>query len=689
MDDAVEVLEATRVGLLCTVASGTSLVGFALLFTTPRRRSNVWLGAFLLLVGANFSAQALHLVLPHSDWARSLGYVALTLDPFALAYFASLFPRRSPNADGLGPLLLAVSGVFAAAEAVGRVFSEPLEGNTWRIAFFVYLAGCYLYAARRVTAAFVEERSSIMAAQLRAVMLGVLVVTLTRVALLGDDLRPEIASLAERSGFDPDKTFMVTSLGVRCGALLVLLLWVAGTLRRASEPLRRAEGLATLRSAVVICALIAGAWAVNRVIYLAEFEGAPLAPAPVWRSIRDLSEYSTYAIRWLVFCGAMAVGIVRYQALAPNADALATAGLAVGAAIAFVGIGAAGVLVGPWAGAAFGVAILGALAFAGHRILRRRHGVRPNAYFHERALEVYRAKLAATLADGGDAAAPELVALRAKLGLRPSEHDALLAIAQAEEWRGGPVLLGRYRVLRRLGAGSYATVHLVQDASSGRLLALKRLLGHTAAIDAAMRELAVAQRVTHPNLIAIEEVTRVDDGAIVVMEYADGGSLRSALDSEGAIDGPRARAILRQALDAVGALHDAGIVHGDLKPDNILLAAHGDVRVADFGAARGQREGGTLAAAGAAALGTPRYIAPEVLAGARATARSDLYAIGVLAGELLRDPTEPWIAWMRRMTAAEPSARFASTSAALAALPPEPATQRLPPHIDAWSEVQT
>jgi serine/threonine-protein kinase len=357
-------------------------------------------------------------------------------------------------------------------------------------------------------------------------------------------------------------------------------------------------------------------------------------------------------------------------------------------------------------------------------VAQRRRGGPEASYLHQRSLEVYRSLLASSLADGplGEERLRDLASARARLGLSPREHEALFAIASMEETSaaGREVLLGRYEVLRSLGAGGQATVELARDRQGGGLVVLKRYrssaLGSQTRSTASLREFEVARRVSHPNLVAIHDLVPSDGETIIVMEHAEGGSLRDLLDRSGSPSEERATALLREALDGLQAVHDAGIIHGDLKPENVLLTREGRVKLTDFGVARMQPGHRTLVHA---TLGVPGgtlgYLSPEVLRGSDPSLSSDIYAMGRLAHELLtglppghgassashgRRPTEPqglppgWAEFIGKATAEEPRDRFPSAVAMASALPGgraaatrAEATGGLPPSRRTRSEV--
>lgn len=197
---------------------------------------------------------------------------------------------------------------------------------------------------------------------------------------------------------------------------------------------------------------------------------------------------------------------------------------------------------------------------------------------------------------------------------------------------------GRYRLLGELGRGGMATVHRAHDEILRRDVAIKILHPHLAADpafrDRFRREAQAAAALSHPNVVAIYDVGDTEDEAFLVLELVDGPTLRDVLRTRGRLRPSEVLSVLGPAAAGLAAAHRAGLVHRDVKPENVLLASDGTVKLSDFGLAR--------AAASATAtfgpdvlVGSPHYLAPEAVHGQPVDARADVYALGVLVYECL------------------------------------------------------
>ena len=199
------------------------------------------------------------------------------------------------------------------------------------------------------------------------------------------------------------------------------------------------------------------------------------------------------------------------------------------------------------------------------------------------------------------------------------------------------VLNNRYHLLNRIGEGGMAVVYRAYDQALDRVVALKVLrqgYGDDAAFLAHFqREARAAANLDHPNIVTVFDVGQDGDWHYIVMEYVEGHNLKDEIRDEAPFRVGRALDIAIQVCAAVGHAHRAGVVHCDLKPQNVLVAANGRVKVTDFGIARAR----SSAPQGEAEVvwGTPQYLSPEQAAGEPPTSASDVYAIGVILYEML------------------------------------------------------
>jgi tRNA A-37 threonylcarbamoyl transferase component Bud32 len=199
----------------------------------------------------------------------------------------------------------------------------------------------------------------------------------------------------------------------------------------------------------------------------------------------------------------------------------------------------------------------------------------------------------------------------------------------------GRLIAGRYRLLAKLGHGGMGTVWRAKDETVDREVAVKepRIPDHLPereranAFERMRREARAAARLDHPAVVNVHDVAVVDDRPWIVMELVQGRSLGSALQ-EGTLGAREAARIGLAVLGALEAAHAAGILHRDVKPDNVLLGRHDRVVLTDFGIA--QIEGETSLTDTGGFVGSPEYIAPERVLGQRPGPASDLWSLGVV-----------------------------------------------------------
>ncbi len=195
----------------------------------------------------------------------------------------------------------------------------------------------------------------------------------------------------------------------------------------------------------------------------------------------------------------------------------------------------------------------------------------------------------------------------------------------------GALLKGRYEIVREIGRGGYSVVYLARDREVESEVAIKLLVPPPAsarlARDRLRREVQAVRGLAHAQIVGVHDF--LEDGAwsFVVMDYVDGSDLAVRVRERGVLDPEDAARVGCDVAEALRAAHARGILHRDVKPQNILLDRTGAARLADFGAAR--LDGQASMTQTGALVGTLAYIAPEVMAGGRSDARSDLYALGI------------------------------------------------------------
>lgn len=201
----------------------------------------------------------------------------------------------------------------------------------------------------------------------------------------------------------------------------------------------------------------------------------------------------------------------------------------------------------------------------------------------------------------------------------------------------GRLLGGRYRIDRPLGGGGMALVYLGRDELLDRLVAIKMLrpefVDDEDFVGRFKLEAKAAARLSHPNIVAIYDVGRDDGLDYIVMEYVNGQTLKERIKTAGSLPPQGAVDIAVQVLAALEHAHSHGVVHRDIKPQNILLTGSGQVKVADFGIARAVGTQ-TLTDAGPI-MGSAHYVSPEQASGLPTGARTDLYSLGVVLFEML------------------------------------------------------
>ncbi|MCT9871713.1 Stk1 family PASTA domain-containing Ser/Thr kinase [Paenarthrobacter aurescens] len=199
----------------------------------------------------------------------------------------------------------------------------------------------------------------------------------------------------------------------------------------------------------------------------------------------------------------------------------------------------------------------------------------------------------------------------------------------------GTIVDGRYMVRSRLARGGMSTVYLATDQRLERDVALKVLHPHLANdptfLERLSREAKAAASLSHPHIVGV--LDQGEDGhiAYLVMEYVKGHTLRDVLNEQSALPPRLALALIDPVIEGLAAAHSSGLIHRDIKPENVLIADDGRIKVGDFGLARAVSANTSTGAL----IGTVAYLAPELVLGQPADARSDIYSAGIMLYEML------------------------------------------------------
>ncbi|MEA3201444.1 MAG: eukaryotic-like serine/threonine-protein kinase [Thermoplasmata archaeon] len=554
-----------------------------------------FMGAFALATSASGPGDALALSFVGAAWSLAI--------PALVVYAArTLWPSRAPRATGWLLVVLvaaaALLGVASAADPAMLVASVQRVPGGWGAA-----SGPLLYVNAALSAA--ADAAFVLVAA-RA----------TR--------DPEASEPARRAA---------GLLGLAFG---VFTLYSAGFFAASAltQPGRLAAPLFALRATATMAAGLAILTQAPRLASPARAWGPPVAACALavagLGALDDLlGDRGADALLRALFGALVIVAVVRYGLASadPRERARARSGLRIllaGASAAAVGLLVqAGLGAGALAWGAAGSAALLAFALAWRpmdllaaRILLATDDPRAVA---ERAR-----RYAAAFAIAGET--PALEELRRSLGITLHEHQLLV------QGRASREAIGRYALGPELHRGSTASVHLATDAQTGREVVVKRF--HAAREgQRILAEARALQAAASPRVVRLLDVGHEDGRAFLVMERAAGGSARDALDRAGPFPPERAVALVEDLLEALDAMHAAGLVHGDVKCENLLLDADGRGLLADLGSARASDPTSTLTSADAE--GSLATLAPEVARGQRPTPAADLYAAGAVLYRLL------------------------------------------------------
>lgn len=627
-----EVFWKATTALVSAAFAGGILVG------NRSRAANRFLAFFLLLIAGNQTAETFRALatteVAQLLWLR-IASVFASLDPFILYYFASIFPERNelnrPRwvAAAAAPLLVLIPGIFVLQLDPTSTLASHLVHRVWS----VYTTLLYLVALTHFVRRFLADEDE---APARWMVPALSVAALPVLARFAGHVGHDLFVLLGETGRTPEVS-LVTLTVVPALAAYGLHRWA-----RRRGPRDAARWVATWGVVGVAFAVLAK---------FPFFYNGLAAVTPLSRPVpgAGLFQGAAASWRWLLFGSLVSAGIARHAVLDLSLRSRARAAqvvvggwwIAILAALGYAGHDLMGTT-GEWFPVTLGLFFVAVTMTEGFRRIvrataRALYGV-PSREGVGARLELYREGVDQALAEDRSLEDDsELERLRAELGL--DERAAHLVRRLAGESVGplapGELLAGRYRVQDPVGSGASGRTFQARDEVLERRVVLKEIL-HGPADDpeAARREARLAGSVSHPNVVTVHDILERPQASVLVTEHVSTGTLGDRLSEDPPPSCKEALEILDGVLAGLAAVHDQGIVHRDLKPANVLLLEEGTPKLADFGVATSS-ENETLDAGESAVKGTRGWMAPEQRRGEQATPETDLYALGVLARELL------------------------------------------------------
>jgi serine/threonine protein kinase len=211
--------------------------------------------------------------------------------------------------------------------------------------------------------------------------------------------------------------------------------------------------------------------------------------------------------------------------------------------------------------------------------------------------------------------------------------------APKEELTRGTTFAGRYEIIEELGKGGMGRVYRVEDTKAKEEIALKLIKPEIAldkkTIERFRNELTTARKITHKNVCRMYDLGEEKGRHFITMEYISGRDLKGLIRQTGQLTVGKAISIAKQICDGLAEAHSLGVVHRDLKPNNIMIDRDGNAKIMDFGIARAMK-GKSITGAGVV-IGTPQYMSPEQVEGKDIDQRSEIYSLGIILYEMLTD----------------------------------------------------
>ncbi len=662
-------LDAREAGLLAGAIAGWSTIATALLLlvvagivlaANPRKPANAIFALFLALIAGNAIPDGLTKIVETEILTRgSLGFpigiggvldraglAFLILDPSVLLYFAAIFPMHAKLAArksfwaGMVALWIVFAAVLVVAPSEISVFPRSTIAARSLVA---YMAACYVAAYLLFLRRLRAETSPLLREQEKLL-----------VGAFGVALLFRLGSIPSETGIVfrlPPFAHESLILGIPWLAFGAFAAWsMRGVAPESREALLTSHRitLAGLGTLTVVRLLPFAAWAAD--------PRGDLEANALYVFLRNLGTSALFFMRWTIFVAISGYAILKSQVFDLDHKVRRGAGvtLATGTAIALLaGAWGAGAAIEPLAervGPVRLALVLGALVavpFVARAVRRGVVTALPDPASRDegvRRVEMYRAGLDSAMREGEipPSADGELRRLRRALGISEEQHRVLLDLARLGQAgkglsvgsaRAGGRLAGRYELGAVIGEGSSGRCYLARDVLLGRMVVVKEApsLGRGRGV---LDEARAAGRLNHPNIVTVHDVVEAPGISYLVMEHAEGGSLRDAL-VRGPLPRDVALRILDDALAGLDAAHARGIVHGDIKPENVLLSKDGRAKLADFGSAHSSSSSATMASLPSrAGPGTLLYLAPEQVEGGLVSASSDLFAFAAIAHEL-------------------------------------------------------